>query len=182
ILLFVILCFFFSSIRRHTRFSRDWSSDVCSSDLLTVDEEIYRYAPSLVVATVDKLAQLPWRGEAGILFGRVQQRCPRHGYRHDDLDTRIGCGSRHLRKGTLPAVTSQPVTPLRPPDLIIQVELHLISCALGTMVGLFEAAVDQLCTWSPVDGHRTGPKIVASTATTRRAAEQVMGVFARQLE
>src|SRR5690606_39636308 len=25
--------FFFSSIRRHTRFSRDWSSDVCSSDL-----------------------------------------------------------------------------------------------------------------------------------------------------
>src|SRR5690606_40275416 len=26
-------CFFFSSRRRHTRFSRDWSSDVCSSDL-----------------------------------------------------------------------------------------------------------------------------------------------------
>src|SRR5690606_39278546 len=29
----VIFCFFFSSRRRHTRFSRDWSSDVCSSDL-----------------------------------------------------------------------------------------------------------------------------------------------------
>src|SRR5690606_39662138 len=28
------LCFFFSSRRRHTRFSRDWSSDVCSSDLV----------------------------------------------------------------------------------------------------------------------------------------------------
>src|SRR5690606_11815612 len=28
------LSFFFSSRRRHTRFSRDWSSDVCSSDLL----------------------------------------------------------------------------------------------------------------------------------------------------
>src|SRR5690606_24312973 len=28
-----LLCFFFSSRRRHTRFSRDWSSDVCSSDL-----------------------------------------------------------------------------------------------------------------------------------------------------
>src|SRR5690606_2170515 len=27
-------CFFFSSRRRHTRFSRDWSSDVCSSDLM----------------------------------------------------------------------------------------------------------------------------------------------------
>src|SRR5690606_40757879 len=29
----VFFCFFFSSRRRHTRFSRDWSSDVCSSDL-----------------------------------------------------------------------------------------------------------------------------------------------------
>src|SRR5207302_2938095 len=31
------LCFFFSSRRRHTRFSRDWSSDVCSSDLVFID-------------------------------------------------------------------------------------------------------------------------------------------------
>src|SRR5690606_40371205 len=30
---FAIYLFFFSSRRRHTRFSRDWSSDVCSSDL-----------------------------------------------------------------------------------------------------------------------------------------------------
>src|SRR3984893_7467972 len=29
----VIFCFFFSSRRRHTRWPRDWSSDVCSSDL-----------------------------------------------------------------------------------------------------------------------------------------------------
>src|SRR5690606_39372111 len=28
--------FFFSSRRRHTRFSRDWSSDVCSSDLVVL--------------------------------------------------------------------------------------------------------------------------------------------------
>src|SRR5690606_40798549 len=32
-------CFFFSSRRRHTRFSRDWSSDVCSSDLYADDFE-----------------------------------------------------------------------------------------------------------------------------------------------
>src|SRR5207302_7355029 len=31
---FVFVYFFFSSRRRHTRFSRDWSSDVCSSDLV----------------------------------------------------------------------------------------------------------------------------------------------------
>jgi hypothetical protein len=149
--------------------------------ILTVDEEIYRYAPSLVIATVDKLAQLPWRGYAGILFGRVRQRCPRHGYRHDDLDGRVGCAGRHNAKGKLPAAVSEPVVRLRPPDLIIQDELHLISGALGTMVGLFEAAVDELCTWPAPGGSPTGPKIVASTATTKRAREQVLGVFGREL-
>src|SRR5690606_13305066 len=39
-----LICFFFSSRRRHTRFSRDWSSDVCSSDLTTTlsEEEVER--------------------------------------------------------------------------------------------------------------------------------------------
>src|SRR5207237_6651169 len=31
-----LCCFFFSSRRRHTRFKCDWSSDVCSSDLITM--------------------------------------------------------------------------------------------------------------------------------------------------
>ena len=34
-LFFFLLFFFFSSRRRHTRYWRDWSSDVCSSDLTT---------------------------------------------------------------------------------------------------------------------------------------------------
>lgn len=154
--------------------------------ILTVDEEIYRLAPSLVIATVDKLAQLPWKGYSGMLFGRVKTRCARHGYRHTDLDARTGCTTmKHNAKGSLPAARTEPVMQLRPPDLIIQDELHLISGALGTTVGLFEAAVDELCAWKVpgVDGGfaLAGPKIVASTATTRRAAEQVLGVFGRGL-
>ncbi|MBX6356444.1 MAG: helicase, partial [Micromonosporaceae bacterium] len=160
-------------------FSENLSSE--GLPILTIDEEIYRYAPSLVVATVDKLAQLPWRGYAGILFGRVREWCDRHGYRHDDLDVRTGCGARHNKKGDLPQVVSQPVVRLRPPDLIVQDELHLISGALGTTVGLFEAAVEELCTWRTPAGTMTGPKIVASTATTKRAREQVLGVFGREL-
>ncbi len=154
--------------------------------ILTVDEEIYRLVPSLLIATVDKLAQLPWRGYAGLLFGRVTEYCERHGYRHDDLDEEIGCGSRHNAKDKHKAVTSRPMPRrLRPPDLIIQDELHLISGALGTTVGLFESAVDQLCTWRVKDARgelrETGPKIVASTATTRNARAQVLGIFARDL-
>jgi hypothetical protein len=160
-------------------FSRTQSAE--GLPILTVDEEIYRLLPSLVIATVDKLAQLPWRGFAGMLFGRVREWCPRHGYRHDDLDERTDCRGRHNAKHHHPAVTSRPVPRLRPPDLIIQDELHLISGALGTTVGFFEAAVDELCTWPLPSGVFTGPKIVASTATTKRAAAQVLGVFGRGL-
>jgi hypothetical protein len=148
--------------------------------VVSVDEEIYRLLPAFMIATVDKLAQLPWKGEAGLLFGQTRSKCPRHGYRHPDLDERIGCGGRHVPKGKLPAVVSEPVIRPRPWDLIIQDELHLISGALGTSVALFESAVDYLLQWETEDGV-VGPKIVASTATTKRAAAQVKGIYNRRV-
>src|SRR5690606_40663978 len=39
--------FFFSSRRRHTRFSRDWSSDVCSSDLKYLRNDLPNWKKSL---------------------------------------------------------------------------------------------------------------------------------------
>jgi len=52
---------------------------------------------------------------------------------------------------------------------------------LGSMVGLYEAAVDELCSWT-VDGKKVRPKVVASTATIRRAPDQVQKLFVRKLE
>ncbi len=71
---------------------------------------------------------------------------------------------------------------LRPPDLIIQDELHLITGALGTAVGLFEVAVETLSSWETPDGKPVQPLIVASTATVRNAQEQVRGLYGRQVE
>ena len=70
------MCFFFSSRRRHTRSDRDWSSDVCSSDLGSkeqngaiavldigrmhngVKQEPYRIDKDVTLLAVDLLARV----------------------------------------------------------------------------------------------------------------------------
>ncbi|MFJ1894692.1 helicase-related protein [Streptomyces sp. NPDC088115] len=101
-----------------------------------VDEAVYAHRPTLVIATVDKFASMPWRPASAALFNR-------------DVDG------------------------VRPPELIVQDELHLISGPLGTLTGLYETAVDALA---------ERPKVIASTATIRRAGEQGTRLFDRQVE
>ncbi|MBA8792930.1 hypothetical protein FHX74_000524 [Friedmanniella endophytica] len=158
----------------------DGGSVVDGLPVLTVDEEIYRLAPAFVIATVDKFARLAREGHAAALFGYVRQRCDRHGFVHDDyLPCSLKDGSKHPAKDGLPAAALRPVARLRPPDLIIQDELHLITGALGTTVGLFEIAIDAVTTWRSATGERVKPLIVASTATVRNAADQIRGLYGR---
>jgi len=107
-----------------------------------VDDDIYDYRPSLIIATVDKFASLPWRDKALSLFNI------------------INIAGNHTS----------------PPELIIQDELHLISGPLGTMVGLYETILDEVCSREGVS-----PKIIASTATIRRAGKQIRGLFDREI-
>ncbi len=151
--------------------------------VMVVDEEIYRRLPSLLITTVDKFAQLPWNGAVQMLFGQVDGYCERHGFRSPGLAEaaeELEVGGVHRARGPVPAAKVLPQNPVRPPDLIIQDELHLISGPLGTLVGLYETAIDRLCTWE-VNGQKVRPKVVASTATIRRAGDQVYGLFLRSL-
>jgi hypothetical protein len=128
-----------------------------------VDDQIYRELPCFIVATVDKFAMLPWRGETGALFGRVHAR---------DGKKCFGPMDRAPKGATLVPGG------LQPPDLIVQDELHLISGPLGTMVGLYETAIEWLSTAQSGDKPIL-PKVIASTATVRRARAQIQALFGR---
>ena len=135
-----------------------------SLPIIAVDEPLYRRLPAFLIATVDKFASLPWFGPSGALLGGAD-RYDSHGF----------LGPAEPKRGTPLSV------PLPPPDLVIQDELHLISGPLGTMAGLYEAAIDGLCR-RPLAGERPAPpKIVASTATVRRAQDQIQALFGRSL-
>ncbi len=131
--------------------------------IVAVDEPLYRRLPAFLIATVDKFASLPWVGQAGALLGGA-----------DRADAKGFYGAAEPGKGARLAA------PLAAPDLVIQDELHLISGPLGTMAGLYEAAIEALCL-REVDGRAVRPKIVASTATVRRAQDQIQALFARPL-
>jgi hypothetical protein len=154
--------------------------------VLTTDEELYRLPPTFLLATVDKFARIAREGQTAHLFGHVAQRCPRHGYVHPDTPNDVCNGRSHNAGKGLPKATVTPVERLRPPDLVIQDELHLITGALGTAVGLFEVAVDTLCSWDlgrdDVTASPVRPLVVASTATSRNARAQVRRLYGRGIE
>jgi hypothetical protein len=135
-----------------------------SLPILTVDEVIYRRLPAFVIATVDKFAGLPWLAEAGSFFGHVDRE-DQWGF-YGAADPR-GMGTPLYGDAAL-----------APPELIVQDELHLISGPLGTVAALYEVALDRLATRTG-EGKPVRPKVVASTATVRRASAQIEALFDR---
>lgn len=129
--------------------------------IVAVDEPIYERLPNFLIATVDKFANLPWVGQTAALFGKVKY--------HDQYG---------FYSAADPGIGEPLDQELLPPDLIIQDELHLITGPLGTMVGLYETAIDHLCT-RKINGKTITPKIIASTATVRQATKQIRALFAR---
>ncbi len=70
----------------------------------------------------------------------------------------------------------------RKPDLIIQDELHLISGPLGSLVGMYESMVEEVCTERDNQGNVVrSPKIIASTATTRNTKRLIQQLYVRKV-
>jgi len=145
---------------QHYLFTMD-SDPTCSYGLpiqaITVDEKLYSRPPTFLIGTCDKLAVIASYGEsaAAALFGRVRSFAAKDGYSQEFSENRRG---------------SVAVPDFPPPDLVIQDELHLLDGPLGSSFGLYEAALNELCSY---------PKYIASSATIRNAGEQVKCMMSR---
>ena len=119
------------------------------------DEIIYHHPPALLFGTVDKFAQLAHKVSDDA--------------RNTTSDSRRLFGRGNWENG-------KPSGGYQPPDLIIQDELHLLQGPLGSAVGLFEAAIEQLC----INKEGVKSKIISSTATTRNTDLQIAALFNRR--
>lgn len=126
----------------------------------TVDEAIYQKLPTLLIGTVDKIAQLPWKKEMHELFGNKNLYSVEYGFKYSSTKIR-GYSS---------------INRLKPPELIIQDELHLISGPLGSLTGLYEVAIDLITRHNGIPA-----KVIASTATISGAEEQIKALYGRKM-
>lgn len=141
--------------------------------VVVIDEELYRTCPSIIIATVDKFARMTFEGRTQALFGIRDRYSPTLGH--------ITPADGNKPGGKL-CKDAKKAKRLLPPELIIQDELHLISGPLGTMVGLYETAIDFLSRVQKDSGAMVQSKVIASTATIRRAAQQVRQLYDRDLQ
>jgi hypothetical protein len=117
-----------------------------------IDDDILNNPPSILLATADKFVQVAYNRESSDKYnGGLKQ----------DTRNLLGFNGNQTR----------------PPDLVIQDELHLLTGPLGSLAGLLETAID--VAWKNSLNHR--PKYVAATATIRGAERDAKLMFGRDM-
>lgn len=140
-----------------------------------VDDEIYRFLPTVVVGTLDKAANLGMQAAMRGFVGAPAGVCTTagHGHVYAKRSTKPngclvpGCQGR---RGRLPQAEE-----LYGPRFRLQDELHLLRDSLGAVDAHYEALLDDL--QSTLCGHR--PKILASSATLAGYEKQVDALYRR---
>ena len=146
-------------------------NEECGNSILPiyiVDAEIYRYLPSVIISTVDKMAAIGYNRNFPAIYRGATHECRKHGY----------CGVNECIVGNKQCdeETFEPVSFYDPvPTLLVQDELHLIRESLGTYDAHYETFTDYYCR-NHTSSHR-GMKIIGATATISNYEEQVEELF-----
>ena len=137
-----------------------------------VDQEIYRYLPTAIISTVDKLAILGNNPSFRNILSGATHRCPKHGYTSTTkcLVNREFCGET--------VSDFEEVEMYDPaPTLFIQDELHLIRESLGTYASHYESFVDYCA--KNISPSRRPIKTIGATATISSYATQITQLYSK---
>ena len=138
--------------------------------LYIVDNEIYRYLPTVIVSTIDKMAMVGLTEEFKALFGQVKNRCPIHGFTTTSkcLCAKAGCKN-----------TIEKIQPLKDPipTLFIQDELHLVKESLGTFDSHYESFLKYYAENLVPQEQRKKIRYIGATATISMYKEHLGNLY-----
>jgi hypothetical protein len=138
--------------------------------IYVIDEEIYRYLPTVIVGTIDKLANIGIKSNLAMVFGKVDGVCSDHGYYNGKCTRAFDCkDEKKLTKRKIPGLTG--------PSLFIQDELHLLKEGLGTFDSHYETFAQYLL--KEFSGE-VELKIIASSATIEEYKRQSRHLYGRE--
>lgn len=138
--------------------------------LFIIDSEIYRYLPSIVVSTIDKMSLIGISNEFKTLFGQVKSYCPVHGFSSGKKCPCSECGCRE---------EVQKVNYLKDPvpTLFIQDEMHLIKESLGTFDSHYESFIYYYAKKMVKPEDRKQIRFIGATATISMYQEHIRNLY-----
>jgi hypothetical protein len=138
--------------------------------LYIVDSEIYRYLPSAIISTVDKLALIGCNANFRSILNGANYRCPTHGYTSKNKCLEYTCKTE-VQKFELVEMYDPA------PTLFIQDELHLIRESLGTYSAHYESFIKYYI--KNISRSKRDIKVIGATATISSYREQVYHLYGR---
>jgi len=147
-----------------------------------VDDDLYRYLPTVIVSTVDKLALLGQNRRFAQFFGRFELYCSAHGAAYRGSNRKLCQASSEAAAGRIihecggVAVLRPPF--IRPaPSLHVQDEMHLLRESLATFDSHYETAALKL--QQTIDSSASGWALIGATATIEGYREQASHLYLR---
>lgn len=141
-----------------------------------VDTEIYRYLPSAIISTVDKLAILGNNPNFRNILSGAPLKCPRHGFTSTRRCIVNQACAEYCDEEVQDFEEIQMYDPA--PTLFIQDELHLIRESLGTYASHYESFIDYFV--NNVSPSRRRIKVIGATATISSYREQITQLYNRE--
>ncbi len=135
-----------------------------------VDTEIYRYLPSAIISTVDKLAIVGCNPNFRNILNGAEYKCPEHGY-----TSKTKCIESTCKVETQEYEHVEMYDPA--PTLFIQDELHLIRESLGAYAAHYESFINYYI--KKISKSKRDVKIIGATATISSYREQVYHLYGK---